>query len=338
MTTLEVITCGPGTSFQDMGRIGYQKFGVSPSGAADKAGLIIANALVGNADGVAAIEFVLMGGQFKLAGGPVRIALAGADASLRVDDAAIAPLTSATVQDGQTVTIGPARSGTFFYLAVSGGLHVPPALGSLSLHGRTGIGGFQGRVLQAGDQIPLHSVAISGAEQHVAAPFVHESGPLRVMLGPQAGNFTEAGIATFLSAPYTISANADRMGFRLVGENIEHNAKGYNIVSDGIASGGIQVPGNGQPIILLADKQTTGGYPKIATVISADLARLAQMRPGGVIQFTSVTRESALDALRQYHAGIEAARASITPVTAAVLDSSALLALNLVGGWVSAEP
>lgn len=334
---LHVISCGPGTGFQDMGRTGFQKFGVSPSGAADKAALALANALAGNMPDMAAIEFILMGGRFKLDGGPVRIALTGADVPMRVDDVAVPPHTSATVQDGQTIDIGAARSGTFFYLAISGGFDVAPALNSLSLHGRTGIGGFHGRGLQAGDIIPLHGAALHGPDARITAPFVHEKGPIRIILGPQDDHFTSAGIKTFLSAPYTISANADRMGFRLTGETIAHNEKGYNIVSDGIASGGIQVPGSGEPIILLADKQTTGGYPKIATVITADFGRLAQMRPGDTIHFKAVTRDAAVKALQDAHGAVARSAASIRPVGAAVLDSAELLALNLVGGVISAE-
>lgn len=333
---LHVLACGPGTAFQDMGRPGFQKFGVSPSGAADKAALVIANALVGNAPDQAAIEFILMGGRFRLDGGPVRIALAGADATLRVDGTVIAPHSSITVQDGQTIDIGSARSGTFFYLAVSGGFAVAPALHSLSLHSRTGIGGFHGRALQAGDAIPLHGAALQGPDARLTAPFSHETGPLRVILGPQDDHFSPEGLRTFLSVPYTISANADRMGFRLTGEKIAHNEKGYNIVSDGIASGGIQVPGSGEPIILLADKQTTGGYPKIATVITADFGRLAQMRPGSIIHFRAVSREEAVTALRAAHDAVARAVASIRPV-GGVLESSELLALNLVSGVISAE-
>ncbi|MGL4322831.1 MAG: biotin-dependent carboxyltransferase family protein [Beijerinckiaceae bacterium] len=337
MTVLRVVSCGPGTSFQDAGRRGFQKFGVSPSGAADKAALTLANALVGNAADEAAIEFILMGGRFIVEDGPARIALAGADVTMSVDGIAVASDTSITVQSGQSVDIGAARTGTFFYCAVAGGFDVKPALGSLSLHNRTGIGGYQGRVLQPGDHIPLRGASITGAEQRITAAFAHRAGPLRVILGPQEDHFTQAGLATFLSAPYTISANADRMGFRLTGAKIAHNEKGYNIVSDGIASGGIQVPGSGEPIVLLADKQTTGGYPKIATVISADLARLAQMRPGGVVHFEAVTRVQAVEALKAYHAAIARARDSIRPVSGAILDSAELLALNLVDGWVSAD-
>lgn len=334
---LHVLSCGPGTAFQDMGRTGFQKFGVSPSGAADKAALVLANALVGNAPDRAAIEFILMGGRFKIAGGSVRIAVMGADAALTIDGVAVPSDSSVTVHDGQIIDVGAARNGTFYYLAISGGFDVAPALHSLSLHGRTGIGGWHGRALQAGDKIPLHGAALQGPDARLTAPFRHESGPLRVILGPQDDHFTPAGLTTFLSAPYTISANADRMGFRLTGEKIEHNEKGYNIVSDGIASGGIQVPGSGEPIILLADKQTTGGYPKIATVITADFGRLAQMRPGGIIHFKSVDRDAAVKALRDAHAAVARAIASIKPAGTAILDSAELLALNLVGGVVSAE-
>jgi biotin-dependent carboxylase-like uncharacterized protein len=337
VTELVVHSVGPATSLQDAGRFGWQRYGVGPAGAMDRPALALANALVGNQPGAAGIEFALMGGRLEVAGGSARVALAGADGSLRIDGRPVAPLTSATAHDGQTIEVGTARSGMFLYLAVAGGFTIPPALGSLSLHHRTGIGGLNGRTLRAGDRLPLGQAEPSGPELTLPGPPRGENGPLRVVLGPQDDHFSEAGIATLVNSDYVISDQVDRMGLRLIGPAIEHSAKGYNIVSDGIPTGGIQVPGNGLPLILLADRQTTGGYPKIATVVSWDVPRLAQCRPGTKVRFTSVDREEAVRIARAADAALRAAIARIRPAGLAGLDSAELLSVNLVDGVVDAR-
>jgi allophanate hydrolase subunit 2 len=161
-------------------------------------------------------------------------------------------------------------------------------------------------------------------------------GPIRVLLGPQDDHFTARGLETFLAAPYAVSQQSDRMGVRLTGAKIEHGPKGYNIVSDGIATGSIQVPGTGEPLILLADRQTTGGYPKIATVITADLGRLAQMRPGATLAFEAVTRQAAVAAWQAQSTALEAFRLGLRPARGFAPDSADLLARNLIDGWVDA--
>jgi biotin-dependent carboxylase-like uncharacterized protein len=337
MTELVVLGAGPATSLQDAGRFGWQRFGVGPAGAMDRPALALANVLASNAPGVAAIEFALAGGRLQVTGGSVRVALAGAEASLRVDGKPVAPLTSATAHDGQTVEIGAARSGMYFYLAVSGGFALPPALGSLSLHHRTRVGGLQGRPLQPGDRLPLNLVEPAGPELALPESPKRQDGPIRVVLGPQDDHFTPAGIATLLTGDYTITDQADRMGLRLAGPQIEHSAKGYNIVSDGIPTGGMQVPGNGLPLVLLADRQTTGGYPKIATVISWDLPRLVQLRPGSKVRFAAVERAEAVRIAKAEDAAFRALVAKVRPAGMAGLDSSELLALNLVDGVVDAR-
>jgi biotin-dependent carboxylase-like uncharacterized protein len=337
VTALAVLGAGPATSLQDAGRFGWQRYGVSPAGAMDRAGLALANALAGNAPGTAAVEFALAGGRFQAQGGPVRVALAGAQSALAIDGQPVPPLTSVTARDGQTIEVGPARSGVFFYLAVAGGFSLAPALGSLSLHHRTGIGGLDGRPLRAGDRLPLALAAPSGPELALPAAPPGQTGPMRVVLGPQEDHFTAAAIATLLDGDYVVSERADRMGMRLDGPALEHSAKGYNIVSDGIPTGAVQVPGNGQPLILLADRQTTGGYPKIATVVSADLPRLAQCRPGARLRFAAVAREEAVRLARAADAALRALLAGIRPAGLDGLDSGDLLALNLVDGVVDAR-
>jgi 5-oxoprolinase (ATP-hydrolysing) subunit C len=337
MTELIIRSAGPATSLQDAGRFGWQRYGVGPAGAMDRLSLALANSLVGNPSGAAAIEFALAGGSIEIAAGSARIAVAGAESTLKVDGRAIAPLTSTTVHEGQRIELTPARSGVFFYLAVAGGFSVPPTLGSLSLHHRTGIGGLEGRILRADDRLPLALAEASGPDLALPQPPRTYQGPIRVVLGPQDDHFTPAGIATLLGSEYMVSEQADRMGMRLSGPVIEHSAKGFNIVSDGIPTGGMQVPGNGLPLVLLADRQTTGGYPKIATVISCDLPRLAQSRPGTRLRFAAVERAEAVRIARVADAEFRAAVGKVRPAGLAGLDSSELLAVNLVDGVVDAR-
>lgn len=337
MTEFVVLSAGPATSLQDAGRFGWQRFGVGPAGAMDRLSLALANVLVGNQPGHAAIEFALAGGRLQVSGGNARIALAGADSLLKIDGRPVMPLTSVTVQDGQTIELTTASSGIFFYLAVAGGFAIAPALGSLSLHHRTGIGGLEGRTLRTGDRLLLEMSEASGPELALPEPLRAQQGPIRVVLGPQDDYFTAAGIVTLVNSEYVISEQADRMGMRLTGPRIEHDAKGFNIVSDGIPTGAMQVPGNGLPLILLADRQTTGGYPKIATVISWDLPRLVQCRPGTLLRFTAVERAEAVRIAKSADAEFRALVAKMRPAGLAGLDSSELLAINLVDGVVDAR-
>ena len=330
MTRLIVKSCGPMTSLQDAGRIGWRRFGVSSSGAMDRLALAQANALVGNGPGAAAIEMILVGGTFEAADGPVRIAVSGAPASVTVGGRALAPSTSAILQPGESATIGPAQAGVFGYLAVSGGFVAPLALGSLSLHPRAGIGGLDGRPLRAGDELPLAGVEPSGPELALPPLQLEPDAPIRIVLGPQADHFSEKALADFLAATYTVSAEADRMGYRLSGPAIPH-LHGFNIVSDGIVAGSVQVPGSGVPIVMMADHQTTGGYPKIATVISADLRVLAQRRPGDRVRFEAIPMEAAQEAARTRAKLIRDLASQASPVRGGLPDVRALLALNLAG-------
>jgi biotin-dependent carboxylase-like uncharacterized protein len=298
----------------------------------------MANLLVGNEPETGGVEMALAGMRFSVEGGPARIAVAGADQIMKVDGVAIPPLTSVTVAAGQTVDIGACRTGQFGYLAIAGGLAVPPVLGSISLQARPELGGIDGRAIRADDRLPCHIEAPAGPD--LAAPRAIEMahGPIRVLLGPQDDHFTARGLETFLAAPYAVSQQSDRMGVRLTGAKIEHGPKGYNIVSDGIATGSIQVPGTGEPLILLADRQTTGGYPKIATVITADHARLAQLRPGSIVHFASVSRLDAVAALAAQRAALAAFRAALRQAGMGDgFDPAALLGANLIDGVVDAQ-
>jgi biotin-dependent carboxylase-like uncharacterized protein len=334
MTVLVVKTCGPMTTLQDRGRLGYQRFGVSPSGAMDLRALSMANILVGNAPETAAIEFMNLGGAFTSEGGDLRLALVGAGCAMSIDGTPVAPQTAVILKEGQTLQVGHARTGTFAYLAVAGGFAIEPQLGSLSVHPRSRLGGLKGGPLQTGDHLPCRPEAQDGELMQLHVETLEENGPIRVMLGPQEDYFTKEAIHTLLSGEFTISPQADRMGFQLTGPPIEH-AKGFNIVSDGIVDGHIQVPGSGHPIVLMRDRQTAGGYPKIATVISADLARFAQLRPGSTVRFRAVQREEAVAAAHQLKDWIASLPQALAPLHFN-LTTEHLLSRNLIGGMVDA--
>ncbi|WP_262270650.1 5-oxoprolinase subunit C family protein [Microvirga yunnanensis] len=334
MSDLVITSCGPMTSLQDRGRIGYQGFGVSPSGAMDRRALAMANALVGNPPDMAAIEFMNLGGAFTCEGGDLHVALAGAGCSLSIDGTPVAPQTSVVLKEGQSLEVGHPRTGTFAYLAIAGGIAVEPELGSLSFHLRSRLGGLKGAPLKAGDRLPCRPEAQDREPMQLGLDPLEEAGPIRVMLGPQDDYFTPETISLLLESEFTVSPQADRMGFQLTGPRLAH-ARGFNIVSDGIVDGHIQVPGSGQPIVLMRDRQTAGGYPKIATVISADLARFAQLRPGMSLRFKAVERDEAVAAARRLKDWIAALPASLTPVRFA-LTTEHLLSRNLIGGTVNA--
>lgn len=292
MPALEVLAPGIHTTVQDHGRIGYQDIGVPPSGPLDRISLNLANALVGNAPGTAALEMLLQGPTLKVMAESVRLALVGCSAGIemRSGDAEIIPAgRSVRLARGEVFRIGALRDSVCAYLAIEGGLDIPSVLGSASTYVRGAIGGFQGRRLQPGDVVPLKLAGADvRAEYALPSPFdLALDQPIRVVPGPQVDYFTDDAVQTFLSSDYTVSPQADRMGYRLAGPALAH-VKGHDIVSDGIVTGAIQVPGSGLPIVLMVDHQTIGGYPKIATVISADIPVVARRRPGRPIRFVTV--------------------------------------------------
>jgi biotin-dependent carboxylase-like uncharacterized protein len=333
---------GLSTTLQDLGRVGYQDIGVPVSGALDPIAFRIANELVGNTVNTAALEIRMVGPVVRIESESVRVALAGSDTAIEVigGGARTVPAwQSARLMKGQILRVGPLRDPTTCYLAVEGGFNLPEVFGSYSTYLRGRIGGFAGRPLQAGDKLMLTLSSVADRDERYLTE-VSKDGPqnvFRVVLGPQARHFTPEAIRIFLSSDYTISHQADRMGFRLEGPALEHS-QGYNIISDGIATGAIQVPGTGQPIVLLADRQTTGGYPKIAVVISADLPRLARMGPGTKIHFQAVTVEDAEEIRRKQEQEIVRLLARIERAkTSPRLDSETLLAASLISGVVSGE-
>ncbi|MBP2299300.1 biotin-dependent carboxyltransferase family protein [Azospirillum picis] len=337
MTThLRVVSAGPSSTLQDRGRIGYQRYGVSVAGAADPLLHAAANVLAGNPPAEGAVEFTLAGDCITVEGGTVRIAVA-ADAEVAVDGEPAPSWTSLRLRDGQTLRIGALRSGMRGYWAVEGGIAAQPVLGSVSTHIRSRMGGLDGGPLKAGDRLPLRLDQAPDRGEHRLDPSLlpRRSGTLRVMLGPQQDYFTAAGIEAFLSEDYAVSHEADRMGCRLDGPTIEH-ARGFNITSDGIPLGAVQVPGTGRPIVLLADRQTTGGYPKIACVVGPDLATLSQMRPGDRVRFAAVGPEEAWRIRAAQREAFDALPGLLQSAGAfALYDSARLLGFNLIGGAVT---
>jgi biotin-dependent carboxylase-like uncharacterized protein len=338
---LRVISPGLMTTLQDLGRPGYQRLGIPVSGALDPISLRAANLIVGNPAAMAALEIAYQGPVLAVEADSVRVALAGASAPVDILDESgaahrLPPLLSMRLQRGQHLRVG-ALGGGVAYLAVEGGFAVEPMLGSRSTHTRAGIGGFAGRAVAAGDALPLTSATADEREERML-PALDLAPParFRIVLGPQDDYFTEGAIRTLLESIYTVSPDADRMGMRLEGPRLEH-AKGFDIVSDGIAPGAIQVPGNGLPIVLLADRQTTGGYPKVAAVISADLPALGRLAPGGKVAFQAVSIDEAEAARRQMAAMIADLETSVVPARRARVDEAKLLSENLVSGAVDAR-
>lgn len=339
---IEVIDGGLGNAIQDAGRLGHRHQGLAVSGYLDRPLADCANALVGNPPDAACLELRGLGPRLAVRRGPLRVALAGNVAAtiLRANGSSqpLPAWQSATLDEQDSLKIGAVAGGTA-YLALTGGCAVPSQLGSRSTYQRAGIGGIDGHALQAGDRIPCTQLGQRDYRETRGEPFVHADGPIRVVLGPQARHFTDDAIATFLATSYTATAEQDRMGLRLAGPALEHSSPAAaNIVSDGVTPGAIQVPANGQPIILLADCQTVGGYPKIATVISADLPRLAHCPPGSKITFQAVdltTARQALADLRQRWS--DWARSLQTFLPPGSLDEAALFGGNLISGMVRAD-
>ncbi len=304
MSSFYVLHPGLLTTLQDRGRTGFEDRGVPPSGALDEMSFAIANALVGNPVGTGALEFTLLGAQLRVGPGGCVFAVTG-DMQVFIDDEPVAPYQCHVLRPAAVVKVGRALSGTRGYLAVAGGFAAHPVLGSVSTLIRGGLGGFAGRAIAKGDELLLATPSqhLPTAARGPAQRFMpqREHLPIRVVLGPQQDYFSESEIARFLSESFAVSGQSDRMGYRLTGPAITH-LKGFNIVSDAISTGSVQIPGSGQPIIAMHDRQTTGGYPKIATVIRADLARLGQLKPGDTLRFAEVSVEGAETLWSERHA------------------------------------
>lgn len=291
---LEIITAGILSTVQDEGRKGFQGSGFQASGCMDRQAYHDANVLVNNPLDAAVIEMLFMGITAVFHANTF-FAITGANASARLNGREIEFYHTYEVKAGDKLEIGTALSGRFMYLAVAGGIQVPPVMGSYSTNLKCKIGGFKGRALAAGDEVGI--LEYTGFfpnlyRKEMPEPIIEKTVDLHFIWGPQDEYFTEKGKETFISEKYFVTDESDRMGYRIEGPEIEYKDT-VDILSDGIVFGSIQVPASGKPMILMADRQTTGGYAKIGTVISADLPKLAQCMPGSEIHFIPVTLSEA---------------------------------------------
>jgi biotin-dependent carboxylase-like uncharacterized protein len=311
-----VDSAGPATSVQDSGRQGAQRYGLTTSGAMDLVALAVANRLVGQRSNAAAIEIGPLGASFTAGEGGVRLSLAGADRVARAGGRGAWLNETFHLAEGATLLLSPARSGVFSYLGVEGGIAGEPVYGSLSVSARAGLGSPYPRPLRAGDRLEVGTASPSPQERRCKPPAV-ANGPIRVVLGPQDDVMTPEAVALFLATEWRLSPKSDRMGYRLEGPRLAHG-NGFNIVSDGNVAGSIQVPGSGQPLALLADRGTTGGYPKIATIVTADLSRFAQTQAGGRVRFAALPIEEAQAEARAFAAMLASIGERVEPLVKGV--------------------
>ncbi|MGB8523413.1 MAG: biotin-dependent carboxyltransferase family protein [Candidatus Acidiferrales bacterium] len=294
MSVIQVQAPGLLTTVQDLGREGFGPLGVSSSGAADPISLRLGNRLVANAESAAGLEMTLLGGTFLFPEGAI-LGLTGSDFGATLDGAVVDPWMSIKVRPGQTLRVGPARSGARCYLCVHGGIAVKPFLGSASTHILSGLGGFEGRPLRKGDVLHIGSATGSFRKRTIAPQARDRLAPrqtLCVTPGPQSSWFSESSLRSFYSGSYRVGEQSNRMGLRLEGAPVTQSSGG-EMITEGVSLGAVQVTHGGLPIILFVEQQTTGGYPKIANVISADIHRVGQLRPRDEIRFELVTLETA---------------------------------------------
>lgn len=312
MGSIKIVNPGMLTTIQDKGRYGYQQFGVPVAGVMDSFSHRVANILVENEENESVLEATMMGPSIEFQDTEV-ISITGGNLSPVINGNPVRMWKSILVNQGDTLSFKGMKEGCRSYIAFGGGIEVPLIMGSKSTYMKAKMGGYCGRKLNTGDIIEIGSPknpkeTLKGRtipKEYI--PVFEKELEVRVIFGPQDEMFTPSGIETFLSTPYTVTNECDRMGFRLEGEEIAH-IDGGDIISDGIAFGAIQVPGHGKPIIMMADRQTTGGYTKIGNVIWADLWKVGQSKPGDRLRFKKVTVQEAHDLLMAFEARIQAIR------------------------------
>lgn len=309
--SIKVINAGMLTTVQDAGRYGMQASGMQVSGCMDTEAAALANLLVGNdesAGGLAVLECTYLGAELELEDDAL-LAVTGGLPDVQLDSRAVQPYKAIVVRAGQRFKVGAQKKGMRAYIAAAGGFAVDDVFSSRSTNLKLGIGGYQGRKLAAGDELPVGDLnayarkALAGGCRLRQADIpvdASELATIHIVLGPQEDYFSKEEIEKFTQEIYTISSESDRMGYRLEGRAVE-KIKQQDLITDGIALGSIQIPPNGQPIIMLADHQTTGGYPKLATVATIDLPKLAQLMPGARLQFELVSVQEAQRALREQY-------------------------------------
>lgn len=333
--SLRILYAGLGSTIQDKGRTGYLRHGITPAGPMDWTAFRTANLALGNEANAAAIEISVAGLEVICEGAPLRVAFAGGAFAWRRDETPLPSAACILLRPGERLAAHAGPSGAWAYLALEGGVDVPAVLGSRATHLRSAMGGLEGRMLREADVLRATASTEASSDMVIDAPWLGPSPkPVRVLLGPQDDHFRAEGLATFFRESYRLSAASDRMAYRFDGPEIAH-AGGFDIVSDGVALGAIQVAGDRKPMILMADRQPTGGYPKLGHVARADLGRLAQLRPGETCRFEPVSLKKARaallrleDEIAQTTAGLQTSRREPT--------GEALLAINLITGVTDA--
>lgn len=297
---LKVIQAGMLTTIQDNGRFGYLAFGLPRAGYMDRYAARMANILCGNLQDTAVLEMTLSGGAYEFTKS-CQIAICGADMAPVINSLPVDMWKTIDVPRGAVLEMGFAQNGCRAYLSIAGGFDVPEVMGSRSTYTRAGVGGAKGRALRISDEIDYSGTRTTGTKDIILPaalrPKYEGAISLRVLLGPQDDMFTDEGLETMFNSEYSVSDEADRMGYRMEGPAIRHKGKA-DIVSDALCVGAIQVPGNGKPIVMMVDCGTTGGYTKIGTVIGADLSKLAQAKPQDKVRFIRCTEMDAMMALR----------------------------------------
>ncbi|MDY4699509.1 biotin-dependent carboxyltransferase family protein [Eubacterium coprostanoligenes] len=291
---IEIITPGILTTVQDFGRVGVMKNGFTQNGAMDRYSMTVANRLCGNCDSAPVLEMTVLGVTARFTQDTV-VCVSGADFGAKINDKMIKRNKAYKINNGDILSMGAAKSGMRAYLAVAGGIVGEYVFGSASTNLKFAFGGHFGKKLQSGDVLSIGTGAFPLGDidkWEIPESEYSKDAQLRVVLGPQNDMFTDEDIRLFLSQEYEVTSQSDRMGIRLSGEPLK-SKNGMDIISDGIVFGSVQVPNSGEPIILMADHQTTGGYAKIATVISVDLPRASQLSAGNTVRFKSVTVEEA---------------------------------------------
>lgn len=329
---LRILKAGPGSTIQDGGRRGFLRYGVTPAGPMDWVAHQTSNLAIGNDKDAAALEISIGGLEVLCEGQDCWIGFCGGDFEVLRNGQNVPSAARLLLQERERLRVRPQKSGAWFTLAVQGGFTTPLVLGSRATHSRSSIGGMEGRMVREGDFLPiLGGPPQSLAEGALIAPWLSEKkSAIRVIPGPQDDFFGEEAEAAFYGGSFILTPEADRMAYKLKGPEIPH-LRGFNIVSDGIALGAVQIGGDRQPLVLMADRQPTGGYPKIGHVARADIGFLAQMRPGAEIKFTRTSVQEARAVLLELEDQISKTQAFLAPLKPE-LTSELLLTHNLISG------
>ena len=330
---LHAVAPGPAASIQDQGRPGYQRFGVTEGGAVDQMGHAAGAALLGQSPALASLEVALFGGTYRSHDRPLWMTVTGASMPCLVAGNGVASGTVFRLPPRSEVEFGPVESGTYSYVSVAGGWDVPEVLGSRSTHLRAGFGGYEGRTLRPGDLLPVGEVAEPPEVGRTLTPGAMK-GPIRVVWALHAELFTAEARRQLVEGTFRVSAQRDRMGVRLETDRAMNSERTLILPSAPVVSGDLQIPGDGMPMALLADRQPTGGYPRIATIIRADLGRVAQMPSGTEFRFEVVSGDEAQAAGAEYRRALLALPDRVRQPGA---DAADLWDANLISGVTVGE-